>query len=140
MHQKAKGLVIEIAGWLLIVIGIAGLVLPGPGLLTMFAGMVLLATRYEWAERRLEPLEAAAMRTARQSVASMYSILVSILGVLVLISLGVVWGLHPPTPGWWPLSARLWLPGGWSAGSSFIISGLLALTVIVYSFKRFRQK
>ena len=46
---------LESIGWLLIVAGIAALILPGPGLLMLFAGLVLLSQQYEWAERRVEP-------------------------------------------------------------------------------------
>ena len=49
-------------------VGIAALVLPGPGLLALFAGVALLATQYEWAERRLEPVKKAALRGAADSV------------------------------------------------------------------------
>ena len=48
----AKRVVLEAAGWLLLVVGIAALVLPGPGLLGVFAGLALLSQQYEWAERR----------------------------------------------------------------------------------------
>lgn len=38
-----------LAGMALILIGIALLVLPGPGLLTIFAGLTLMAGEFEWA-------------------------------------------------------------------------------------------
>jgi hypothetical protein len=60
------------------------------------------------------------------------------LGVAVLIALGVVWGVQPAAPGWWPLDEKWWLPGGWGTGVSLIISGVLALALIVYSIKNFR--
>jgi uncharacterized protein (TIGR02611 family) len=40
-------------GWLLLAVGTALLVLPGPGLLVIAGGLALLATEYDWAARLL---------------------------------------------------------------------------------------
>ena len=53
IRQHGKRLLLEGLGWILVVVGIAALVLPGPGLLAIFAGMALLATQYEWANAGL---------------------------------------------------------------------------------------
>ena len=53
---------------------------------------------------------------------------------------GVLWGVNPTMPSWWPLDERWWLPGGWSVGSSLILSGVLAAGFIVYSIRRFRPQ
>jgi uncharacterized protein (TIGR02611 family) len=137
--KAAKGIAIQVAGWLLVLIGIAALVLPGPGLLALFAGMALLATQYAWAERRLAPVKNAALRTAADSVASRPRILVSVLSVAALIAVGVVWGLRPATPKWWPLADRWWLPGGWGTGATLIFSGVIAGAMVVYSYLNFRE-
>jgi tellurite resistance protein TerC len=42
------------AGSGLILIGIPMLVLPGPGLLTIFAGLTVVATEFVWAEKVVE--------------------------------------------------------------------------------------
>lgn len=39
------------AGSGLVLIGIPMLVLPGPGLLTIFAGLTVVSSEFEWAER-----------------------------------------------------------------------------------------
>lgn len=39
------------AGGGLVLIGIPMLVLPGPGLLTIFAGITVVSSEFEWAER-----------------------------------------------------------------------------------------
>lgn len=137
--NAAKGIAIQVAGWLLVLIGIAALVLPGPGLLALFAGMALLATQYAWAERRLAPVRNAALRTAADSVASGPRIVLSILSVAGLIAVGVVWGLRPAAPGWWPLADRWWLLGGWGTGATLIFSGVVAGAMIVYSYMNFRD-
>lgn len=134
-----KKVAIQIAGWLLVLVGIAALFLPGPGLLALFAGMALLATQYEWAERRLEPVKKAALRTAADSVSSWGRIALSALLIVVLVGAGIVWGLQPPAPSWWPLDATWWLPGGWGTGGSLIASGVIAAAMLVYSYLNFRD-
>lgn len=42
-----------VAGWLALAVGVALLVLPGPGLLVVAGGLVLLSTEYAWAARLL---------------------------------------------------------------------------------------
>lgn len=133
-----KKVAIQIAGWLLVLVGIAALFLPGPGLLALFAGMALLATQYEWAERRLEPVKKAALRTAADSVSSWGRIALSGLLIVFLVGAGIVWGLQPPVPSWWPLDAKWWLPGGWGTGGSLIASGVIAAAMLVYSYLNFR--
>jgi uncharacterized protein (TIGR02611 family) len=44
---------ITIAGFLVILAGAAMLVLPGPGILVIIAGLAILATEYVWAQRLL---------------------------------------------------------------------------------------
>ena len=135
----AKRVLLEGAGWIMVLVGLAGLVLPGPGLLALFAGVALLATQYEWAERRLEPVRKAALRGAADSVRTWPRILLSTAGVAWLIGLGIVWGIGVDVPGWWPLADRWWMPGGWGTGASLIGSGLIAGVTIVYSYVHFRE-
>ncbi|MET0998671.1 MAG: PGPGW domain-containing protein [Marmoricola sp.] len=139
VRNTAKRVVIEGLGWILVVVGIAALVLPGPGLLALFAGVALLATQYEWAERRLEPVKKAALRGAADSVKSWPRILLSFLGVCWLIALGVYWGISPPAPSWWPVDDRWWLAGGWGTGATLIGSGIIAGAMVVYSYVYFRD-
>lgn len=137
--RALKALIIEVVGWVLVLVGIAALVLPGPGLLAIFAGMALLSTRYEWAERRLEPIQKAALKAARDSVSSWPRIFVSIVGILVLVAVGIVWGIHPAAPGWWPIDTKWWLVGGWGTGGTMIGSAVIATFMLVYSFIKFRD-
>ncbi len=46
----------------MVLIGIPMLVLPGPGLLTIFAGITVVSSEFEWAERVVEKVKE---RTAR---------------------------------------------------------------------------
>lgn len=133
-----KRIVLEGAGWVLVAGGIAALVLPGPGLLALAAGLALLSQQYEWARRRLEPVKRSAMKAAAESVQTWPRILASGSGGAALIALGVVWIVQPDAPDWWPIDDRWWLIGGWGAGATLILSGLIALGMIGYSFRRFR--
>ena len=135
----AKRIVLEGAGWLLIVAGVAALALPGPGLLMLFGGLAILSQQYTWAERRVEPVKRKALQTAAESVQSWPRIVLSSLFALGLIAVGVVWGLRPPAPSWWPLDERWWLLGGWGTGATLIFSGVVALAMIGYSFAKFRD-
>ncbi len=137
--RAAKRVGLEALGWLLVVGGLAALVLPGPGLLAIFAGLVLLSQQYEWAERRVEPVKKQALKTAADGVATWPRIVLSCLGVAFLIAVGVLWGLRPDAPGWWPVAERWWLAGGWGTGATLIGSGLVALGLVVYSYRNFRE-
>ncbi|WP_205472768.1 PGPGW domain-containing protein [Nocardioides sp. SYSU D00038] len=136
----AKRVALEVVGWLLVVVGIAALVLPGPGLLALGAGLLVLSQQYEWAERRVDPILLRALRGAAESVETWPRIAASALGALVLVACGVLWIVKPAEPGWWPLSETWWLPGGVWTGVTQIFSGLFALGLIVYSYRRFHGK
>jgi uncharacterized protein (TIGR02611 family) len=56
-----------IAGFVLLLAGIAMLALPGPGWLTIVAGLALLAAEYAWARRALDRVQSAA-RTVGNTV------------------------------------------------------------------------
>jgi hypothetical protein len=137
--RAVRRVFLEVLGWALVIGGIAALVLPGPGLLALFAGLVLLSQQYTWAERRVEPVKERAVKAAADGVQTWPRILLSTLGVLWLIGAGVVWAVRPPAPGWWPVAERWWLAGGWAAGITLIVSGLLAGAMIVYAFRTYRK-
>jgi uncharacterized protein (TIGR02611 family) len=136
--KAARRLALEVLGWTLVVVGIAALVLPGPGLLTLFAGLAVLSQQYTWAERRVRPVERAAKKAAADSVQTWPRVFASLFGVAWLAGLGVFWGLRPAAPDWWPLRDSWWLVGGWGTGATLIASALIALAMIVYSFRRYR--
>ena len=137
-YVAAKRLALETLGWTLVVLGIAALFLPGPGLLTLFAGMVVLSQQYEWFEKRVDPVKRMALEGASRGVQTWPRITASVLGVAWLVGLGIYWGQHPPAPQWWPLDPAWWFIGGWGTGGSLIGSGLIGLVLIVYSIRRFR--
>lgn len=140
MTGAAKRIVLETLGWVLLLVGIAALVLPGPGLLCIFAALALLSQQYEWADRRVDPIRLRALRGAAEGVATWPRIIASVLSAIVLAACGVLWVLDPPAPGWWPLDAMWWLPGGLWTGITQIGSAAIAVALIVYSYRRFHGK
>ena len=136
--RAVRRLVLEIVGWTLVVGGLAAILLPGPGLLMIVGGLVILSEQYEWAERRLEPVKVMAYRAAADGVQTWPRIIASCAGAIALAAVGVFWGIRPDAPDWWPIGDKWWLVGGWGTGATLILSAIIALGFIVYSFRRFR--
>ena len=136
--KHGKRVVLEVVGWTLVIAGIAALVLPGPGLLGIFAGLLILSQQYEWAERRVEPIKKRALEGASDAVQTWPRIVMATIGALIVVGLGVLWLLQPDAPSWWPVDDKWWLYGGWAPGITLVLSGLFALATIVYSYRRFR--
>jgi hypothetical protein len=136
----AKRVLLEVLGWALLLAGIAALVLPGPGLLLIFAGLAVLSQQYEWAERWVEPVRLRALKGAAEGVETWPRIVASTAFSLLLAGCGVLWIIKPDVPGWWPFADGWWLPGGVWTGVTQVVSGVLALVLIVYSYRRFHGK
>jgi ABC-type glycerol-3-phosphate transport system permease component len=90
MTGAAKRIVLEVVGWGLLLVGIAALVLPGPGLILIALGLAVLSQQYEWAERRLEPVRLRALRAAAEGVETVPRIVLSLTAALVLVASGVL--------------------------------------------------
>lgn len=139
--KTAKNVGLKVLGWVLLVGGIVALPAPGPGAMIILLAMFVLSTQYEWAEQRLERVKVWALKGAAESVETWPRVVLSLLGVVWLVGLGLVWGgLQPPAPDWWPVSDTFWLYGGWGVGGTLIFSGVVALALIVYSFVKLRGK
>jgi Putative transmembrane protein (PGPGW) len=136
----AKRVLLETVGWVLLLLGAAAIFLPGPGLLGILAGLVLLSQQYDWAERRVAPVRIRALRGAAEGVETWPRIVASVFGALVLAGFGVVWIYHPPMPGWWPFAESWWLPGDLWTGITQIASAFIAVGLIIYSYRRFHGK
>ena len=139
VKSAVKRYSIATAGFSVLAIGVVLMPLPGPGVLIVLLGVLILATQFEWAERRVEQVRRAALRGAADSVKTWPRIFLSVLGVVMLIGIGVVWGVHPDAPSWWPLDEKWWLYGSWGPGVTLIFSGTVAGVVLVYSFLNFRD-
>jgi hypothetical protein len=124
----AKRVACGVGGGLLVVVGVVLLVLPGPGLLLVLGGLLVLANGFPAAQRFVDPVERRALQAAQESVSSPLRIVFSVGTGLVLIAAGVVWGLKPDLP-----------LGGWATGASLILSGIVLLALLVVSYRRVQQ-
>ncbi|MFE1585181.1 PGPGW domain-containing protein [Streptomyces sp. NPDC059402] len=123
--ESIRRTALGVLGAVLLLIGVALLVLPGPGLLLVFAGVVLLARAVPALDRFVAPVRVRAMRAAEESVASGWRIAGSVLVGLFLLAAGVAWGLVPELP-----------YSGWATGASLIISGFVLFALLVWSHRR----
>lgn len=125
----AKRVLCGVAGGLLVVVGVVLLVLPGPGLLLVLGGLLVLANGFPAAQRFVGPVERRALQAAHESVSSPLRIVFSVGTGLALIAAGVVWGLKPDLP-----------LGGWATGASLILSGVVLLGLLVVSYRQVQQE
>ena len=125
--KHVKRVTIALVGATVLLVGIALLVLPGPGLLLVLAGLLILATEFPALEKHVDPVRDRAMKAAEDSVSSPLRIAGSVLAGLGLIAAGVLWGLK----------VFPWLPfPGWSAGSSLILSGIVLFALLGWSYRK----
>jgi Putative transmembrane protein (PGPGW) len=139
VKSAVKRFAVGALGFVVVGLGIVLMPLPGPGLLIVLVGVLILATQFEWAERRVEQVKRAALRGATDSVKSWPRILLSVVGVIWLLGFGVLWIVDPAAPAWWPVDDKWWLYGGWGPGVTLIFSGTVAGAGLVYSYLNFRE-
>ena len=124
--HPAKRMIVLVVGGALVLLGIVLLVLPGPGLLLVL-GNVLRPVTY--VNRYIDPIHHRAMQAPEQSASSPLRLTCSILAGIALIVAGVVWGVVKTLP-----------LGGWPTGSSLILSGLVLLGLLVFSYARVQRR
>ena len=66
MLRKAWRLIILVVGMTVLLIGIAMIVLPGPAIVVIPAGLAILATEYAWARRWLRIIRKSAKEGAQK--------------------------------------------------------------------------
>src|SRR5438094_9873894 len=65
-HPVVRRVVVAIVGGVLLLVGIALLVLPGPGLLVIAAGVAVLSLEFAWAQRLLSRVQASMTTLGRR--------------------------------------------------------------------------
>lgn len=132
-----RKIAVTVVGILLLVAGAAALVLPGPGLLLLLAGLVVLATEFDWAARRVDAVRDKAFDVSAAGVATRPRIVFSTISACLVVAAGVFLWVDPEIPTFWIIGPDLPF-GGWATGLVVVLSGLVALGLIGYSLKRFR--
>ena len=65
--RQAKRVIRVVVGFTLLIVGVLLLVLPGPGWVTIFFGLALLAAEFAWARRLLDRLKSTANQVKRSA-------------------------------------------------------------------------
>ena len=120
-----KRFAVTILGAALLALGLAMMVLPGPGILVIVAGLAVLATEYVWARRLLVRAKKEASKAQAAAVASPVRLAGTVVFGLVLLGLGIAMIAKKDLdlPFWSPVT------GGILAVTALI---LLATTYISY--------
>lgn len=107
--DSAYRLVVAVAGFAIIGVGVLLLPLPGPGWLIIFLGLGLLATEYEWSRRLLAYARERVGRwthwVGEQSIVVRALVGLGCLALVAAVLGAVLWFFGVPTwvPGWVPL-------------------------------------
>jgi Putative transmembrane protein (PGPGW) len=108
MHLLKRSAV-TILGFGLLLLGGAMMVLPGPGILVIVAGLAVLATEYVWAQKLLKTARSQAEKVQEAAVASPLRTAGSVLFGLGLFALGVAMLVLPDVdlPFWSPVTGGI---------------------------------
>lgn len=118
MHQL-KRFAATILGAALLVLGLAMMVLPGPGILVIVAGLAVLATEYVWAQRLLKRAKSQAEKVQDAAVASPARTGLTVAFALGLLGLGIAMVVVRD------LAVPFWSP---VTGGILVVTALILLT------------
>ena len=135
--QSVKRFAVTIIGVGLLLVGVGLMVLPGPGILLIVAGLAVLATEYVWAQRllvrakdRAEQVQEAAVASPIRTTGSLvFAAGMVALGVLMLLVDDVAW------PAYDSLADSAWGP---VTGSILVVMGLVLITTTVLTLRAAR--
>jgi len=111
-----KRFAVTILGGALLILGLAMMVLPGPGILVIVAGLAVLATEYVWARRLLVKAKQQATKAQEAAVASPVRLAATVIFGLVLLALGLAMVIKKD------LDVPFWSP---------VTGGILAVTALI---------
>jgi uncharacterized protein (TIGR02611 family) len=104
-----KRFAVTLVGAVLLALGVAMMVLPGPGILVIVAGLAVLATEYVWAQRLLKRARSQAEKVQEAAVASPVRTAGTVLFGVVLLGLGLamVFARDVDLPFWSPVTGGI---------------------------------
>lgn len=120
-----KRAVVAVLGIALLLIGIALIVLPGPGFLLIAAALALLATQFDWAKVPLDYARAKAEDGIDEIARSKFRAALALVCALVLIALGVIELAGVDLP---------YITG--ITAACLILSGLFLVGTMVYALRK----
>ena len=133
-----KRIVVTIVGVALLGVGIALMVLPGPGILVIVAGLAVLATEYTWAQRLLKKAKIKAEQAQHAAVSSPVRTAGTFVFAAILVGLGVAMVVIDDLA--WPVAddliAKVWGP---VTGYVFVVTGLLLAGTTYYTLRTARR-
>ncbi len=88
LRKYGKRIAIVLGGSVVVIAGVAMLVLPGPGLLVVAAGLAILASEFEWAERLMHRVRERAEAAAESAGTSLRAVV--IVGIVLTVAASVV--------------------------------------------------
>jgi len=115
MHILKRSAV-TILGVALLAVGAAMMVLPGPGILVIVAGLAVLATEYVWARSLLDKAKTQAEKAQEAAVASRWRTAGTIAFAVGMLALGIAMLVKPD------LDVPFW---------SGITGGILVITALI---------
>ena len=134
MRSFLKRSAVTIAGGAVVAVGIALMVLPGPGLLVVVAGLAILATEYAWARSLLDATRSRAEQVAAAAVSSKRNLAGSVAAGLVALAGGIVLLVLMPRL---PFLADVGV-GPTAAGVGGVVAGVVILTSVVVQVRQAR--
>lgn len=132
-----KRFAVTILGGALLAVGLAMMVLPGPGILLIVAGLAVLATEYVWARtllkkarKQAEAVQEAAVSSPLRTTGSLvFALGLVVVGVLMLLVNDVAWPVLES------LLDKVWSP---VTGGILVITGLILMTTTILTLRAAR--
>jgi uncharacterized protein (TIGR02611 family) len=124
-----KKAVVAVLGIALLLVGVALLVLPGPGFLLIAGALALLSTQFDWAKKPLDYAKDKAEVGIQEVAGSRPRTVFAVFCALVLVAIGIVDLAGVDIPWVNRISAVL-----------LILSGLFLVGTLVYALRRARQE
>jgi len=135
--RLVKRFAVTLVGAALLVVGAALMVLPGPGILVIVAGLAVLATEFVWARALLDRAKDQALKVQQAAVASPLRTAGSLVFAIGLFAVGaLMWVISDVA---WPAFDST-LDGFWGriTGGVIIVTSVILITTTVLTIKAAR--